>query len=714
MRTFYTIDRLILSFILAGVPLVVYSGVGDPNTIKILVFRALLLLWGLAFLSIFFWKRNVKLAPTNLALGVVLWLLISVFSMFHSDYKIVGADNLVSLLCFVCFFFLVGFTFSIENRVESALGAAVFGASIVSIYGIFQYMGISFFEVRDTSRVFSTFGHPNFLGSYLSGTIPLTIGLFFSGQGTKKYYFGFSILLQSVCLFLTFARGAFLSLMIAMVFFYIGHFKMRKGEKTRSVSRRSWVQIFVFLIVISTLFLIIGQNLPRTQINRLTKIWSPSPENTFWLRWLEWQGALKVIKRAPILGHGIGTFSINFPENQPFEFSRIAIQRNEFLRHAHNEYLELWCEMGILGPLVVLFTLISAMYTGIGLLNQFQKDGEFPAYWFLGLLSALFGIGFNMLFSVSFRFLVLPLFFWFFLGTIYGLSQNVLAERTGQPLSGKASFLMILFLILGVVFLSFSTIKALSFFKSEKGFYRGMRTWKSGDLNGSLMYFDQALKDNAKKPELYYKKGALLVLLEEWSDALKTYRTLMKLNPNFFHINYNLSICYLHLEEFKSAVVSGERELELYPDFVKQYFILGKAYFKVNDYHKARRNFEKYLASDPKNLSALIYLANIHSASGEWEKAISICGEVLKLQPLNFACRVNLFHTYMEKGDLQEALRNFCIALEEHYSTAFLEEKWNFFELMAEKLRKKLDDKSILKDCPIFSKYAQSGFQKSK
>ena len=714
MKTFYAIECLILSFILMGVPLVFYSGVSDPNIIKILLFRSLLLMWSFVILVKLFWKRTLNAGPTNLAFGVVLWVFISVFSLLRSDYKVAGAGSMASLLCFVCFFSLVGLTLSSQKRAVFALQAAALGALLVSICGILQYMGIDFFRGRDISRIYSTFGHPNFLASYLGCTIPMTIGLFFFGDGAKKYYHGLSILLQSICLLLTLARGAFIGLMVALVFFAFGYFKMIKQQKSGGLNRNRLVWIFLVLVVISTVFVTIGQNLPKNQINRLTQVFSASTENTLWLRWLEWQGAVRIIKEAPIFGHGIGTFPINFSPNQPPEFSRIAIQRNEFLRHAHNEYLELWCEMGLFGPLVVLFILICGLHTGIRLMVQFQKDCEIPAFWLLGLLAGLFGLGFNMLFSVSFRFMVVPLLFWFFLGTIYGLSQNLSAGEIGRPLKKKFSFTLVFFLIIGVVFLSFTTIKAVSLFKSEKDFFRGLSAWKSGDLERSLICFDKALKNNGKKPEIYYKKGAVLVLLEKWSDALKTYRTLMKLNPNFFHINYNLSICYLHLGEFRNAVVSGERELELFPDFMKQYFILGKAYFKLNDYRKARRNFEKYLASDPKNLSSLIYLANIHSSGGDWEKAISICDEVLTLQPQNFACRVNLFHTYMEKGDLQEALENFCIALDEHYSTSFLEDKWNFLELMVEKLRKKLDDRSILKECPIFSEYIENGPLKSK
>ena len=566
-------------------------------------------------------------------------------------------------------------------------------------------MGIDFFRQRDLSRVFSTLGHPNFLASYLVCTIPMTIGLFFTSQDKWRYYYGFSAALQSICLLLTLARGAFVSAIVACIFFVVTYRKIFKGQKLLSMNRKSWCWIFLLLFIFSAVFFTVARNIHETQINRLTEVFSPSTENTFWLRWLEWKGSLEVIKKAPFFGHGIGTFSINFPSNQSLEFSRISTQRNEFLRHAHNEYLELWCEMGIFGPIVLLFIMVSAIHAGIRLLKS-QND-RVPDFWLLGLISGLVGLGVNMFFSVSFRFMVTPLIFWFYLGTIYGLSQNRPEKKRGQPPNGKISVAFILFLVIGVVFLSFSTIKTRALFKSEKDFYSGLKTWNSGELKEALRYMEQALQNNYKKPEIHYKKGALLVRLENWADAIKTYRTLQKMNPNFFHINYNLSICYLNLGDFGNAVASGEQELALYPNLVQQHFILGKAYYKSYNYQKARSNFEKYLTSDPKNTSALIYLGNIHSFKGEWERAINIYIQVLREQPQNFIVRTNLFQAYMEKGDMHKALESFCIALGTHYQTSFLEDKKKSFKLMVEKLRTKFDDRSILEGCPRFSDHQE-------
>lgn len=706
MRILHFIERSILFVILSAVPLVVYYGVIDPNIVKSLIFRSLLLMWCIVFLVKLIWTRSLTFTATNLAFGVVLWLLLSTFSMVFSDYKTAGIDSLELLVCFIFFFFLLGQIFSNRNEVLSALQAVTFGALLVSMYGILQAFGIDFSNRQDLSRVFSTFGHPNFLASYLVCTIPLTAGLFLGSHAKWKYYYGASIALQSICLFLTLSRGAFISAIVAFVFFAICYFKIIKGKETVALNRRIWCWIFLALLTFSIVSIAIVQNLHKSQVNRLTEMFSTSTDNTFWLRWLQWKGSIELIKKAPFLGNGIGTFSIGFPPNQPREFSRISTQRNEFLRHAHNEYLELWCEMGVFGPIVLLFVLVSAIHAGIRLI-KFQ-NGEVPAFWILGILSGLFGLGFNMLFSVSFRFMVTPLIFWFYLGIIHGLMQNRLAKKRVQHLNGKIYVAFISFLIIGVIFLSFSTVKSTALFKSERDFFRGLKSLKSGELNEALKHMERALQNNPKKPEIHYKKGALLVQLENWPDALRTYLTLRKLNPYFFHINYNLSLCYLNLGDFGNAVAFGELESILYPDFAKQYLILGEAYYKSNNYQKARKYFEKYLSLDPKNVIALVYLGNIHYFKRELEAAIGRYKQVLQIQPQNIVVRANLFEAYMETSDFDKALDIFCVSLEIDYSTSSFENKQEIFKLMVEKLRTEFDDSSILKSCPGFSEYVKA------
>ena len=193
-------EKTTLFLILISVPLGIYYRVSDPNIVKQLIFKALVLTWAIIFCIKYLRTKQVTFFPTTLAFGVVLFLLLSGCSLVFSHYKAAGADRLELVICFVFFFFLVSQASHDRKTALASVEVASLGAFIVSVYGIMQFFGIDFFSQRDLSRVFSTFGHPNFLASYLVCSIPLTTGLFLSARKhARKYYYALSIAILKGC-----------------------------------------------------------------------------------------------------------------------------------------------------------------------------------------------------------------------------------------------------------------------------------------------------------------------------------------------------------------------------------------------------------------------------------------------------------------------------------------------------------------------------------
>lgn len=70
-----------------------------------------------------------------------------------------------------------------------------------------------------------------------------------------------------------------------------------------------------------------------------------------------WQGALGMIRERPLTGVGIGNFDYGFYRYRPKGFNMRAV-------FAHNEYLHMAAEMGVLAPLIMLWLFIAAIRTG--------------------------------------------------------------------------------------------------------------------------------------------------------------------------------------------------------------------------------------------------------------------------------------------------------------------------------------------------------------
>ena len=69
-------------------------------------------------------------------------------------------------------------------------------------------------------------------------------------------------------------------------------------------------------------------------------------------RELAWQSAWKIIKTAPVIGTGIGTYYIVFP---PFRH----IHARDPGYFAHNEYIQFWLETGIVGLSLIIMIIIA-------------------------------------------------------------------------------------------------------------------------------------------------------------------------------------------------------------------------------------------------------------------------------------------------------------------------------------------------------------------
>jgi len=108
-------------------------------------------------------------------------------------------------------------------------------------------------------------------------------------------------------------------------------------------------------------------------------LWHHLSELQDWMRWAIFKDGLQVFWRKPILGWGLGTFTTVYPQFRSF-------YTNLFVNAAHNDYLQVLVETGLIGFAAVVWFIV-AMYRA-GLRNA---DG-WNRHWSRALgLSALVG-----------------------------------------------------------------------------------------------------------------------------------------------------------------------------------------------------------------------------------------------------------------------------------------------------------------------------------
>jgi O-antigen ligase len=281
----------------------------------------------LSFLSVYIIHKKVTFSRVKiLILPFVLFFSALLICTIFSQNKLNSILELYKYIGGVLLFFV---SFSLPEEHKNLLRRTIILAGLViSFLAIYQYF-FSFKHVSDyllnnelsspfafdylmRKRVFLPFVTPGILGGYLVMIIPLVL------ISKNRLWFLFPLLFA---LLLTKSLGAFLSLFCALVIYLCLQIKIRKTHIF------SLFGLF-FLIVI----IFISRS--TTQKEYLHPVFSTV------MRLSYWRGALGIIITHPWVGVGLGNFNL------------------QMSRFAHNSYLQIWAEMGILG----LFSFVWIVY----------------------------------------------------------------------------------------------------------------------------------------------------------------------------------------------------------------------------------------------------------------------------------------------------------------------------------------------------------------
>ncbi|HHF52085.1 MAG TPA: O-antigen ligase domain-containing protein, partial [Candidatus Aminicenantes bacterium] len=191
------------------------------------------------------------------------------------------------------------------------------------------------------------------LTGYLEMIIPVVIGLIIAKMdiilrsraklrdkmaviGEKRFALNFVlgafVIFMIAGLVLSRSRSAVFSIIVMfLVFSYLSVFYFR-GEGASQSSLRKFIQIFFVFIIIFAVYAGIDATLQR-----FSKEGLPGGQRPQY-----WAHTLEMAKDYPVFGTGLGTFALVYPVYED-------IGLYGFLRHAHNDYLEYFSELGGIG-----------------------------------------------------------------------------------------------------------------------------------------------------------------------------------------------------------------------------------------------------------------------------------------------------------------------------------------------------------------------------
>lgn len=198
------------------------------------------------------------------------------------------------------------------------------------------------------------------------------IATFFSMAGGNLYIvLGFGVLLLVTSTFISLSRGGIIAVSSSLVLFF--SFLAWKNAK---YSRLFFIGVIGCLFVSVTWF---GWDPIFKRFEQITNSYGVITDG----RIPVWENSLQLIKDFWLTGSGFGTFIAVFPDYRTFP-------GKEIYDHAHNDYLELLTDGGIIGFLLAAWFVIAVIRAGWKMINR-RRD-RYAKLIGIGALAGIFGM----------------------------------------------------------------------------------------------------------------------------------------------------------------------------------------------------------------------------------------------------------------------------------------------------------------------------------
>jgi O-antigen ligase len=158
-------------------------------------------------------------------------------------------------------------------------------------------------------------------------------------------------------IFLSGSRGGMLAIVIELLILAVLLIKQKRGLRTA-------IGIGVFLVIVVGLLTWVGGG---ELSKRIATVGPSHSEISSDIRHYINRDGLKMFLKRPVLGWGLGTFPVVYPQFRTF-------YTNFFVNQAHNDYLQLLVEMGLLGFGTMLWFLVTLYRRAIKKMGNWTSE----------------------------------------------------------------------------------------------------------------------------------------------------------------------------------------------------------------------------------------------------------------------------------------------------------------------------------------------------
>ena len=515
----------------------------------------------------------------------ILWMSISI------NHKATIAE-FFRIACYGAFYILTVQILTDGKLLKRVITVVVLFASLLSLLGILQHIlsNDKIFWFRELTMGGTPFGpyvNRNHYAGLMEMLFPLVLGLFLVYKPRVSYksfrekiveifnlertnihiLLGFACVLIGTSVFLTLSRSGILSLSLSMAIF--GFIVFIKGmSRTRG-------------IIIMTVFLLIALSVGwfgwDPIFERFEKIMNAQGDITE-QRLQLWKDSKNIITDFPVTGTGFGSFINIYPGYR-------TISGDAIVDHAHNDYIELLTNGGVISFLIFLWFVFTVLYKSFK--TYLKRHEIYSIYIFIGCFTGIISILMHSTTDFNLHIGANGLYFAFLFGLAVSAANTRLRvgldatylQKKELPVKWLAVIIAVLFMI--SMFFNGGLIVGKIYFISIK----------DKMINKSTPQELISMKEKAYRASLFdplearyhYALANIARLLTDNNKALVHYRRAVKLNPvNGEHLQ-RLGLIYSELDKhdtaeqlLKAGITYDISNPERYKRYALWLFALGK------------------------------------------------------------------------------------------------------------------------------------------
>jgi len=565
-------------------------------------------------------------------------------------------------------FSYIGLYYAFVNNVQrkevvSVLKTVLYGALLVSLYAIPEHFGhspscsivVKQFDtscwVQDVqSRVFGTFGQPNWLAAYLIMTMLFSVGLFLKYWHRKRIsllFLALSLLFFVTMLF-TRSRSGFLGL--AAGFGVMGFLILNGATWSphwRAEIKRLILPIGLAAISFMLMLGIFGQDLlpalqpifqsvlPKqfTTETAPQQPQSPAPASGTQLesggtesgtiRKIVWTGAINIWKRYPVFGSGVETFAYSYYQDRPVEHNLVS-EWDFLYNKAHNEFLNYLATTGTLGLFSYILLIIWIYFWG----TRSMLSQSAPSFLVPSILGAFTGLHVSNFFGfstvvVQILFYLTPAFLFVLTskeqeaesGAFKKAPKNLKKRQISEELLSPAQWTGMGFCVLVAGYLLF---RVFGYWKADTLYAKAKQYEKLGYGSESIALLQKAIELSPQEALFHDELSSLSSELAVQAAAQKQEDLAGQLAQYaILSSDQAIKLNNAHLNFYKTRARVFITLAQLEPTVIRE----------------AERALEFAREKSPTDAKIVFNLALLAEQQGQKDKAISLLEETMQLKP---------------------------------------------------------------------------------